>query len=306
MSEHLKKFESDMTQMDADKRKATLAKKIRSMEEMLEDYKKTVHSAEKRRLNFSKWLPALGDVVRPLLPGDFVVVQADTGSGKTAFMQSIAYLCAAPLHTMFFEMELADELLCERFLAMHEEKSPHLIETAIKLKETIQTGAKFDHLRFCTVSSMTLEDIEELVNFQSEQSGIPVCVVMIDYIGLIQGKGSSRYERFSNIAEQMRVLAKRLNVILIASSQVRRESGEASSPVHLHAAKESGSIENSCSLMLSLQLSERDNSGQKMKIIINKNSRGIPGCTLLADFNGETMRVTSEKIVHSKTPYKDS
>lgn len=263
----------------------------KTMAKMVASYHERLNTSHNRCLDLSKWLPASRNIIRPLLPADFVVIMADTGGGKTAVLQSIAYYAARPLPTMFFEIELSDDLMCERMLSMHSGKPAYLIEREIKDGKLPSLDGRFDHLFFNTTSSISLPDIQATVMKHNEAHEAPIAVVIVDYIGLIKAEGS-RYERFSNIAEDLKRMAKILDAVLIVSCQVRRESGEASSPVHLHAAKESGSIENSAGLVLGVW--REGDLGQDMKIKVLKNTRGVTGNIIDAKFDGATMRVTPD------------
>lgn len=288
------KFQASVASLTEEQKKVAMKGNIKSMADMVVSYQERVFTADKRRLNLTRWLPVLGSYVRPLMPGDFAVILADTGSGKTAVLQSIAYYACAPLPTLFFEIELADDLMCERMLSMHAKKPAHVIEELIKMQQIPEIKGEFNHLRFCMLSGISMEQIEEMIVFQNANTPQPVAVVMVDYMGLIKAKSASRYERFSNIAEEMKAMAKRLNVILFVSCQVRREAGEAASPIHLHAAKESGSIENSAGLVLGVW--REGIGGKDMKIKILKNTRGAPGHTIDACFDAETMRILPQKF----------
>jgi replicative DNA helicase len=126
-------------------------------------------------------------------------------------------------------------------------------------------------------------EIEEYINRSELKIGKRPSVVMIDYIGLIQGGGNKRYERMSTIAEEVKVLAKSTNTVVFLASQKRRTEEQG---VGLHDAKDSGSVENSSALVLGLSRPSKD----MMQVKVLKQTRGTSGHTAHIPFDGERMQ----------------
>ena len=103
-------------------------------------------------------------------------------------------------------------------------------------------------------------------------------LVLVDYIQLVQGSGESRYERVSGVAEQLKVVAKETNTIIVMASQIGRNATGESKEVSLTDAKESGSIENSSGLVLGAW---RDgNDAERLWLRVLKNTKGKSGRTI--------------------------
>jgi hypothetical protein len=132
---------------------------------------------------------------------------------------------------------------------------------------------------------MTMRDIDEEISRSSAKLGCPAKIVAIDYVQLADGAGS-RYERVSDACEAARRLAKKHHVVVILVSQVSRKQGDQNEvrEVTLHDAKESGSFENSCSLLLGLWKTSRTT----MRCRVLKNSRGLSGNTVEMAIRGGT------------------
>jgi replicative DNA helicase len=301
----VKKFEGAVKAIEAAKPNP-FTEVVKRMPELIQAYGNHLEKMDGCRLDLSKWLNGFKFLVRPLIPGDFMVVEADTGQGKTALLQSIAYIAAHPLPTLFFEIELSDDLMCERMLSMHSAIKAEDVERSIRNKEPQDLKGKFDHIGFVTLSNVTTETIRKIVLAQNARDGAePVAVVIVDYIGLIKGEGKSRYERFSNIAEDLKILAKELNVVMVAASQVHRPEGNDNAvKPSLHSAKDSGSIENSAGLLLGVW--REGETGTEMKIKILKNTRGVAGNIIDADFDGATMRVRDQHWLPKGEPRKST
>lgn len=249
---------------------------IYSTEEMEEQYIEYIKTYEGKRLDLGLWLPALGAKVRPLVPGEIMTILADTGVGKTAVLQNIAQ--AIKLPTLFFEMELPSSLMFERFLGMENKMNGESVEKTYKQGQRLN-HKNFSHIFTCPLSKLDPDKIEELIIKSELKIGVKPAVVMLDYIGLISEKGNSRYERMSVIAEKIKILAKSTQTIIILASQIHRQEGD----ITLHSAKDSGSIENSSGLVISV--SRDPNDREKMFLKIHKNTKGTAGDTFAVWFN---------------------
>jgi len=271
---------------------------VRSMGELEHSYREFLKVAETTSLNLGGWLPSLGKNVRSLVPGELVTVMADTGVGKTAILQNIA-IHARPLKVLLFELELPGTLCFERFLQIDSQRPGNRIQSTYANggQEDWETHGRINHIYTCSLSKLSVEDIEKLIIKSELKIGERPAVVMIDYIGLVAGKGGSRYERMSNVAEEMKVLAKSTNTIIILSSQIHRKAEDAGKAVSLHDAKDSGSIENSSGLVLGCW----KESHAQLNIKVLKNTKGKAGFTIPCRFDGESLSIT-EMIVPDKTP----
>lgn len=266
---------------------------IESIEDLEHGYRKFAVAMKESSFDLGKWLPSFRRSVRNMVPGEFVMILADTGVGKTACLQNIALSCS-PLPTLMFEIELPGTLNYERFIAMaHGVPSRKVEETYAEGIQTEWSRAKvFENLRVVSQSRLTIELIEKMIRaFPKKCNGQNPVVVLIDYVGLIGAPGTSRYERMSYVAEQIKILAKSTNTIIICAGQIHRKLGDEGSEVKLHDGKDSGSIENSAGLVLGVW---KPTTGKPsdMKIKVLKNTKGRAGFIIDCNFNGETMQIT--------------
>lgn len=280
---------------------------IYSIAETEESYKRFVRSMEKQSFPLSNWLPSLSKI-RPLVPGELVFLIGDTGVGKTALLQNIA-LAAVPLPTLMFELELPQELMFERFASIATKFTGQQIEDAYRLApdESIapQIQAKYQKLFICPESRLTVEKIEAYITKAELKIGERPRVVLIDYIQLIAGSGPTRREKVSDIAEGLKVMAKATQTIVIVSSQISRpkdvdEDWEPSK----HSAKESGSIEASCGVLISVW-QDIKNGGLNMRVL--KSTKGGAGTFLKCNFDGARMIINERSQMpdfESNTTYQ--
>lgn len=240
---------------------------LKSMDQLEEEYIEFCKSSAKTTLHLGNWLPSFKNL-RPLVPGEMLTILADTGVGKTMALHNLA-INAAPLYVALFELELPGTLTFERLAAFSMECSGDDINSWY-LSDKPQNWKKNEQVKrifTCSESNLSVEKIREIIHKSELVMDERPAVVMIDYIQLMKGKGS-RYEKTSDVAEALKVLAKEENVVLITASQVSREGCE---EITLHSGKDSGSIENSSGAVLGMW---REDKGDGMVVRLLKYTKG--------------------------------
>lgn len=269
---------------------------VYSLKEIEPRYIEHAKTIDQTSINLSAWLPSLQHRVRSILPGEVIAFVADTGTGKTALLTNLALHCR-PLTVLFLELELPETLLFERIMASKVKWQCKYIEEGYRSGDTLPDPIfeQVNHIHVCTKPKVTLEEVEKLIVQSELKIGHRPQVVMLDYVQLIQGSGQSRYERMSTIAEDLKVLAKQTNTVLVVASQVKRKESGSGPEIFLHDAKDSGSIENSSGLVLGAWRDSEDKTTLWLKIL--KNTKGMAGDTIECNFDGAHMVIT-EKAKH--------
>lgn len=262
---------------------------IREMEEM---YRAQMQQQATHRFNFGNLLPELGQLIEPMVPGEVALILADTGVGKTMLLQNLVR-SASPLPSLLFELELPLALVFERFVQMEIGCYRRDVQAEYR-EQTIPLWKKYSglaHITVCPESGLSLDEIERYIIRSELKVGQKPVVVAIDYVGLVKSLGSkNRYENISNVAEQLKTIAKRTNVILLMASQIARpeKKKDDSLAVGLHDGKDSGALENSSGIVIGAWRPERS----RLMLRILKNTSGISGDTVEALVHGETMRIS--------------
>lgn len=265
---------------------------LQSMEELERDYREFVRKSDKRALHLSTWLPRLGKL-RPVVPGELVFILANTGAGKTAALQNIA--ASVPhLPTLLFELELPGTLTFERFAAMASETDSREVWKTYKAEgeATVnwRNSGRLNHVHVCSKSGINVSDIERIVHQAHAKIGAAPALVLVDYIGLLQAEGRSKYERTSNVAEELKVMAKRTNTVVVCASQVSRDKDDPHAEVTIFSGKDSGSIENSSGLLFGLWRDAKLAGRTYLRVL--KSTKGGAGLLTHIDFDGPTLRMT--------------
>lgn len=271
---------------------------IYTIEELEREYINFYSQNQTNSISIGAFLPSLKSL-RPLIPGELMVLIASTGVGKSALASAIAR-SVAPHPTLFFQLEIPKELMFERFAQMENNCPADEVENFYRKIKTPVAGmfSGFKHILVCAESGLSADKIEKYIERSALKFGRRPLLVIVDYIGLMRSdRRCSRYEAVSDAAEGLRVIAKRTNTVVMVTSQIARpdkknEGGE----IGLHDAKESGSIENSATLVLGAWRPERD----KLKIKVLKATKGGSGTIVECDFHGDRMQIEECSKIDSK------
>lgn len=265
---------------------------ILSMAEMEVKYREFVQNVDTLGYSFRSWIPSLGRRVRTMVPGDIITFVCETGGGKTAMLQNMFWR-SAPMPSLLFEMELADTLTFERFVAgacrvrCDEVEDAYRNGTPPSWRET----GVLNNVYVCPLSGMTAPQIEQTINRAELKMGVRPVLVGIDYAQLLTGKGKSRYEKITDAMSDMKSMAKNTGTIVVIASQIQRKNEDDENvEVGLYAGKDSGQIENSSGLHIGLWRDRKDSTLLHGKV--NKNTKGQAGFRIRLNFDGARMLIT--------------
>lgn len=223
--------------------------------------------------------------------GDLVIIAGRPSMGKTSFAMNIAENVAlgSKKSVLIFSMEMPAESLTMRMLSslsrvdfakirtgkLKEEDWPRIASIISMLSET--------KIYIDDTAALTPSDIRSRSRrLAREQHGLGLIVV--DYLQLMRvpGHKENRTNEISEISRSLKILAKELNVPVIALSQLNRSLEQRSDrrPV-MSDLRESGSIEQDADLIAFIYRDEvyDDNSKDKgiAEIIIRKQRNGPIG-----------------------------
>jgi replicative DNA helicase len=276
----LDQFENSVEEIEAEAKMQKLLRGRKTFSQMLDKYKSK--EPAKDFMDLRKWLPSLANILGYLVPGEMFCMLADTGSGKTAFMQQMIMKACAPLKTLLLEMELPDDQLMERFISMKTLESSKSSLDIAKSGRLDSITKDFDHLITYSEMKFTVQDIEEIIDYEKPK------IVIIDYMGIIRANGKSRYERLSDISEELKLLSLTKNVVMIVSCQIHRDPNKASGEIFLHDARDSSSIENSSQKMIGIWREGEDGNILKVKVLKNQ---GLRDRVLNYNFNNDNLTI---------------
>ena len=216
--------------------------------------------------------------------------------GKSAFVLNIASYVAMhnKIPVMIFNLEMSKEQLVNRILSSEVGVDNKKIsngnlspEEYMKFSEGVNSIASINKIFIDDSPVLTPSEIRSKCRKAQLEQGIGL--VIIDYLQLMESKANangSRQQEISEISRGLKVLAKELNVPVIALSQLSRATeARADHKPMLSDLRESGSIEQDADIVLFIhrddyydQESENKNMAE---IIVAKNRHGETGTVKL-------------------------
>ena len=230
-------------------------------------------------------------------PSDLVLIAARPSMGKTAFVLNLAEYIA--LHSestiAMFSLEMSKEQLVKRMLSMNSHVDSQKIRTGNlededwdRLVGSVRRIGN-SHLVIDDTSGITATELRSKCRKLKIEQGLDL--VIIDYLQLMSGsgkrKGENRQQEISEISRSLKVMARELNVPVIALSQLSRavEQRPDKKPM-LSDLRESGAIEQDADMVMFLYRDEYYNPDSEEKgvaeVIIAKQRSGPTGSVKLA------------------------
>lgn len=239
---------------------------------------------------------------------ELILIAARPAMGKSAFALNIGTYAAtrANIPVAIFSLEMSKDQVGNRILC-----SEALVDS-----NSVRTG------------ELTDEDLAKLAETSGELSQAPIYIddtagmkivdlrakcrklklekniglVIVDYLQLIQGSGkaSGREQEIAEISRSLKILAKEINVPVIALSQLSRavEARPDHRPM-LSDLRESGSIEQDADIVMFLYRDDYYNEDSEKKniaeVIIAKQRAGSTGTVELAWLGNYTKFANLEK-----------
>jgi len=255
----------------------------------------------------------LDNMTAGLQKSDLIILAARPAMGKTTLVTNLAYNIAtiAKQPVLFFSLEMSKEQLVDRMLADASGVDAWNIRTGnlsdddfSKLSEAMGELAEAPIFIDDTPGMTVLEMRTKARRAMHEK---PLGLIIIDYLQLMQGSGNSngnRVQEVSEISRGLKIIARELDVPVIALSQLSR-SVESRSPQipQLADLRESGSIEQDADIVMFIYReayynpeTERENITD---LIIAKHRNGPTGKVELY-FHPERLRFMSLDRKHDE------
>ncbi len=227
---------------------------------------------------------------------DLIIVAARPSVGKTAFALNIAQNVATKTdeNVAIFSLEMGAEQLVMRMLCAEGNINAQALRTGSLTaddwgKLTMAMGSLSNSGIFIDdTPGIKINDIRSKCRRLKQESGLGM--VLIDYLQLIQGSGTSkdnRQQEVSEISRSLKELARELKVPVIALSQLSRgvEQRQDKRPM-MSDIRESGSIEQDADIVAFLYRDDYYDKESENKniieIIIAKQRNGPVGTVSLA------------------------
>ena len=227
---------------------------------------------------------------------ELIIVAARPAMGKSAFALNIATHAAtrANVPVAIFSLEMSKEQMVNRILCSEALVDSNKVRTG-KIDDE-EWGKLADASGILSESKIFIDDtpgisiMEIRAKCRKMKLEKDIGLVVIDYLQLISGsgkRGASREQEIAEISRSLKILAKEINVPVIALSQLARgvEQRTDHRPM-LSDLRESGSIEQDADLVMFLYRDDYYNENSEKRniaeVIIGKNRSGSTGSVELA------------------------
>ena len=246
-----------------------------------------------------------------LQPSDLLIIAGRPGQGKTSFMLSLAKNAArtSKKHIAIFSMEMSNEQVVQRLISQETGIDSQRLRLG-KLTEhewELFTEAvdSFSRTRIFLDDTPAISPTQMRAKCRRLHLEHRLDLVIVDYLQLMRGDqyNDNRVQEVSNISRNLKVLARELNVPVLAAAQLSRavEQRADKKPI-LSDLRESGSLEQDADIVMFIYREDKDNPDSPMKnvteIIISKHRNGHTGSAKLvfreelAQFVDAEMRYT--------------
>ena len=268
-----------------------------------------LYNQKKRITGVPTGFPDLDYKTAGLHNSNLVLIAARPAMGKTAFALNIATHAAvrAKVPTLIFSLEMAKEELVNRILCSEALVDSNKIRTG-KMEEDdwLKVAGAMGPLSESQIyiddtPGISINEIRAKCRKLKLEKNIGL--IVIDYIQLIQASGrknAGREQEIAEISRSLKILAKEINVPVIALSQLSRAPEQR--PDHrpmLADLRESGSIEQDADIVMFLYRDDYYNQETEKKgiaeVILAKHRAGSTGTIELFWLGSYTKFVSIDK-----------
>jgi len=233
--------------------------------------------------------------------GELNIFAGGSGSGKSLVLMNIALNWVLQgLSGVYISLELSEALTSLRTDAMLSNMSTKDIRrdmdtTTMKVK---MVGKKSGKYRVKALSAQSnINDIRAYLKEVQVQTGMPIDFVMVDYLDLlmpVSAKVSPNdlFVKDKYVSEELRNLAKELNILMVTASQLNRSAVEEIEFDHSHISggiSKINTADNVFGIFTSRAMRERGR--YQIQCMKSRSSTGV-GMKIDLDYNIDTMRMT--------------
>jgi len=233
--------------------------------------------------------------------GELNIFAGGSGSGKSLFMQNIAINWAtAGLNGVYLSLELSEGLCAMRMDSMvanvsTKEVFKELDTVEMKIK---MVGKKSGALRIKYMPAQS--NVNQIRSYLKElqiQTGMKLDFIMVDYLDLVMPVSAKvspndLFVKDKYVSEELRNLARELNILMITASQLNRGAVEEIEFDHSHIAgglSKINTADNVFGIFTSRAMRERGR--YQLQLMKTRSSSGV-GTKVDLEYDLETLRIT--------------
>jgi KaiC/GvpD/RAD55 family RecA-like ATPase len=235
--------------------------------------------------------------------GELQIFAGGSGSGKSLIMQNLAVnWVQAGLNGVYITLELSEGLCSMRIDSMMTDTSSREIfkdidNVEMKVK---MVSKKAGNLRIKYMPAQSnVNDLRAYVKELQIQTGMRVDFLCIDYLDLIMPVSakvspSDLFVKDKYVSEELRNLAKELNVLFVTASQLNRSAVEEIEFDHSHISGGISKINTADNVFgIFTSRSMRERGLYQIQLMKTRSSSGV-GQKIELKFDVETLRITDD------------
>jgi archaellum biogenesis ATPase FlaH len=232
--------------------------------------------------------------------GELQIFAGGSGSGKSLFMQNLsANWMQMGLNGVYITLELSEELTAWRIDSMVTDVATrdvfkNMDDVELKVKMSAKKSGKF-YIKYMPAQS-TVNDIRSYIKTLQMEKSIKIDFLCIDYLDLLMPVStkvspSDLFIKDKYVSEELRNLAKELNVLFVTASQLNRSAVEEVEFDHSHISggiSKINTADNVFGIFTSRHMREK---GQyQIQLMKTRSSSGV-GQKIDLSFDVETLRI---------------
>ena len=235
-------------------------------------------------------LTDLDQLLGGMQKSDLLIIAGRPGSGKTGFLLSVAKNAAQKehKHVAMFSMEMSNQQLVQRLIAQETRIDSHRLRTG-RLQDD-EWNVFVQAMEVLGETKMWLDDTPAITPLALRtkcrrlhmEYGLDL--ILVDYLQLMgnDSRSENRVQEVSYISRSLKVLARELDVPVLAAAQLSRavEHREDKKPM-LSDLRESGSLEQDADIVMFIHRPDRDNKESPRhnvaELIVSKHRNGPTG-----------------------------
>ena len=235
--------------------------------------------------------------------GELQIFAGGSGSGKSLFMQNLAVNWVQQgLSGIYISLELSEGLCATRLDSMMTGISSKDIfrsmdDVELKVKMMAKNSGKL-RVKYMPAQS-TVNDLRAYCKELQIQTGMNIDFLCVDYLDLLMPVSakvspSDLFVKDKYVSEELRNLAKELNVLFVTASQLNRTAVDEIEFDHSHIAGGISKINTADNVFgIFTSRSMRERRQYQLQLMKTRSSSGV-GQKIELQFDLETLRITDE------------
>jgi len=235
--------------------------------------------------------------------GELQIFAGGSGSGKSLFMQNLAVnWTQAGLNGIYITLELSEGLCSMRIDGMMTDTSTKEIfkdidNVEMKVKMIAKKAGQL-RIKYMPAQS-TVNDIRAYCKELQVQTGFSLDFLCVDYLDLIMPvtakvSPNDLFIKDKYVSEELRNLAKELNVIFVTASQLNRSAVEEIEFDHSHIAGGISKINTADNVFgIFTSRSMKEQGRYQIQLMKTRSSSGV-GQKIELAFDKDTLRITDD------------